>query len=79
MSDQGSRRRIALAALLLLGACAQNQAIKFRNPATGEVVAACGPLTGLAVAVTATEHACTEGYDKRGWVRLPPEQGTTRP
>jgi hypothetical protein len=64
-------RPAGLVMLLLLDACAQNHAIWFRNKATGEMVEACGPVTGLAVAVTEVERACVEAYEKQGWVRVP--------
>jgi hypothetical protein len=65
-------RRIGLLTLVLVTACAPpGPENRFRNPATGEVVAACGPYIGLASAAKEAEQGCTEAYEEQGWVRLP--------
>jgi hypothetical protein len=60
-----------LIVLMLVSACASGPETRFRNPATGEVRAACGPFIGIPEAVQEAEKGCTEAYEEKGWVRLP--------
>jgi len=59
--------------LLVLGGCSVQSAdaVNFRNPKTGAVVAACGPLIGFTFAVTPAQEGCTESYQDDGWVVVP--------
>ena len=65
-------RYFGLLVLLSVAACAPwGPDTHFRNPATGEVVAACGPYPGLATAVEGAEKGCAQAYEEKGWVRAP--------
>jgi hypothetical protein len=63
-------KSIGLIALLVLGGCSveSTTATNFRNPQTGQVASACGPLTGFSVAVDEAQSGCAESYEKQGWV-----------
>lgn len=61
---------IVLGLVLALCGCAAPQGAFFRNPANGEVVKACAPLPGLAMAVNEAEHGCMSAYEQQGWTRV---------
>jgi len=63
------RRLIFLALPLLAAACAQTHEVAFQAP-DGHIAAACGPLTGLSVAVKEAHEGCVESYKNAGWVRV---------
>ena len=65
-------RKIGVVVVLcLLSACVPgSQATRFKNPTTGEVVAACGPFIGLARATSEAEQGCTQAYEAKGWVKV---------
>lgn len=66
-------RGICVLALLLLADCVPaDQATHFKNPTTGEVVAACGPFPGMARATSEAEDGCTQAYVAKGWVKVTP-------
>ncbi len=63
------RRLIFLALPLLAAACAQTKEVSFQDP-SGRMAAACGPLSGLSVAVHEAHDGCVEAYKNAGWVRV---------
>lgn len=63
------RRLIFLAVPLLVAACAQTEKVTFQDT-SGHVAAACGPLSGLSIAVREAHEGCIEAYRHAGWVRV---------
>jgi hypothetical protein len=63
-------KSIGLAVLLILGGCSveSTTGTNFRNPQTGQVATACGPLQGFSIAVDEAQSGCAESYEKQGWV-----------
>jgi len=60
----------ALAAFLALAGCvSDSEATQWRNPATGEVRAGCGPYQGLQWAVDEAVKACSDEFVEEGWVK----------
>jgi hypothetical protein len=61
-------RYLTFVAVLCLGGCIHTeQARYFENPNTGQVVAACGPLTGFGRAVEMAQDACIDAYKKHAY------------
>ncbi len=65
-------RAISLFMLLSVAGCgfASTDATQFRDPQTGTVVAACGPLIGFSEPVQEAQQGCIESYEKQGWVKI---------
>jgi hypothetical protein len=66
-------KRIVLVMLLAVTGCGTTPGIAFKNPDTGEVVTACGPLIGLLSATTEAQQGCAEAYEAKGWTRVTPK------
>lgn len=63
-------RGAGLALLVALAACAREDATNFKNPATGEVKAVCGPLWGMAGSIKEAHDGCVDSYKDGGWTQV---------
>lgn len=70
-SGADMRYLIFVAILGLSGCIHTDEARYFENPNTGEVVAACGPLTGFGSVVEMAQQACVKAYEKQAYTQVP--------
>jgi hypothetical protein len=66
-------RVLALLGLLALAGCIHTvEARRLHNPSTGEVISACGPLTGFGHLAERVQQQCLKNYAAQGLVEVPP-------
>jgi hypothetical protein len=65
------RGALALLALLPLVGCVHTvEAQRLKNPTTGEVVSACGPLTGFGDLAARVQQECMKNFEAQGLVEI---------
>jgi hypothetical protein len=64
-------RTLALLALLSLAGCTHTvEARRLQDPTTGEVISACGPLTGFGDLAERVQQECMKNYEAKGLVEV---------